>query len=79
MNNREQFYATCSEILEIDHDYHEPYKRRNRWNARRKGNGRFPGFGLVQDYGGFIRIVSKNGTVILYDYEEVYEYLRKVK
>lgn len=58
--------------------YHNPV-RRTRWNNRNLGNGRFPGFGLVQSFGQCIRVVSKRGTVIFKTYEEVYEYLIKLK
>lgn len=72
------FYDTVSSILNIEHSFHDPVRRRTRWNARFKGNGRFPGFGLVQCFGHVIRVVSKNGTKVFYSYEEVYDYLNKV-
>ncbi len=72
------FYDTVSSILNIEHEFHDPVPRRTRWNTRLVGNGRFPGFGLVQCYGYAIRVVSKRGTKVFYNYEEVYEYLKKV-
>lgn len=75
---KEEFYACCSSILNIDHSYHDPVKRRTRWNARRLGNGRFPGFGLVQCFGSSVRVMSKHGTKIFKTYEETYDYLKKV-
>lgn len=74
--DKKQFYDNCAKILEIEHVYNTPVPRRNRWNARRLGNGRYPGFGLVQDFGSSIRVVSKKGTKLFYSYEEVYKYLK---
>lgn len=72
------FYDTVSSILNIEHDFHDPVPRRTRWNTRFLGNGRFPGFGLVQCYGHVVRVVSKNGTKVFHSYDEVYNYLKKV-
>lgn len=72
------FYERCSLILGIEHVYSTPVPRRNRWNTRRLGNGRYPGFGLVQCFGQSARVVSKTGTKIFYSYDEVYEYLEKI-
>lgn len=46
------FYARCAEILDVEHDY-RPWTGRgpNRWNNRRPGNGRFPGYGTVRYFG----------------------------
>lgn len=79
IEEKKAFYEKCSEFLQIDHDYHDPVKRRTRWNTRLKGNGRYPGFGLIQCFGSCIRIVSrKEGTKIFKTYEEVYDYLEKL-
>ncbi len=75
---KRQFYGRVAEILNIEHEYHDPVKRRTRWNARFKGNGRFPGFGLVQCFSSTVRVVSKNGTKMFDTYDEVYEYLETV-
>ena len=75
---KREFYENCAKILEIDHDYHDPVKKRTRWNNRIKGNGRYPGFGLVQCFGSLIRVVSKQGTRVFNTYEEVYVYLNEV-
>jgi hypothetical protein len=74
---KREFYENCAEILSIEHEYHDPVRRRTRWNTRRLGNGRYPGFGLVQCFGSSVRVVSKKGTKIFLTYEEVYEYLKK--
>ena len=72
------FYDTVSSILNIEHQFHDPVRRRTRWNTRIKGNGRFPGFGLVQCFGSTVRVASKHGTKVFKTYEEVYDYLKKV-
>ena len=77
-DERRVFYDTVSSILKIEHEFHDPVRRRTRWNARFLGNGRFPGFGLVQCFGHAIRVVSKNGTKVFYSYEEVYDYLKTI-
>jgi hypothetical protein len=75
---KHEFYDTVSSILNIDHDYHDPARRRTRWNARNLGNGRYPGFGLVQCFGSSVRVMSKHGTKIFYSYEDTYKYLKEV-
>jgi hypothetical protein len=72
---KREFYDNCAKILKIEHTFNEPVPRRNRWNTRRLGNGRYPGFGLVQCFGSYIRVISKAGTKIFKTYEEVYIYL----
>jgi hypothetical protein len=73
------FYERCAEILNIEHDYRLPVPKRTRWNARNLGNGRYPGFGLVQCFGSTVRVVSKNGTRMFKNYEDVYEYLTELR
>ena len=75
---KHEFYDTVSSILNIDHDYHDPVRRRTRWNTRNLGNGRYPGFGLVQCFGSSVRVMSKHGTKIFYSYEDTYKYLKEV-
>lgn len=74
---KQEFYAQCSEILAIAHDYADPVPRRNRWNTRRLGNGRYPGFGLIQCFGSQVRVISRTGTRMFKTYEEVYEFLKE--
>jgi hypothetical protein len=76
--DKKEFYNRCSVILNIEHDYKEPVPRRNRWNTRRLGNGRYPGFGLIHCYGSTVRVMSKHGTKMFSTYEEVYDYLVKL-
>jgi hypothetical protein len=75
---KKEFYEKCGNILKIEHVYVEPVPRRNRWNTRRIGNGRYPGFGLIRCYGTTVTVVSKNGSRVYKTYEEVYEYLRQL-
>ncbi len=78
LDEKREFYENCAEILKIDHNYHDPVPRRTRWNARFLGNGRYPGFGLVQCFGSSVRVVSKQGTKMFKTYEETYEYLKRI-
>jgi hypothetical protein len=71
-----EFYETCAKILKIEHVYHEAVPKRTRWNTRNLGNGRYPGFGLVQCFGTSVRVVSKHGTKMFKTYEETYDYLK---
>jgi len=73
---KHEFYDKCSSILNIEHNYHDPVRRRTRWNTRNLGNGRFPGFGLVQCFGSSVRVASRRGTKMFSTYEEVYDYLK---
>lgn len=76
---KEDFYKKCGIILGIDHEYSVPVPRRNRWNTRRLGNGRYPGFGLIQCFGCQVRLISKSGTKMFKSYQEVYDYLTELK
>lgn len=76
-DEKQKFYENVSHILNIKHEYSDPVPRRNRWNTRKIGNGRYPGFGLVQCFGSSVRVMSKHGTKIFKTYEETYEYLKK--
>src|SRR5574343_1346039 len=79
LTSKEDFYATCSGILGIAHEYQEPVRRRTRWNNRFLGNGRFPGFGLVQCFSeNCVRVVSKDGTKVFHKFEDVYTYLEMI-
>lgn len=75
---KQEFYDRVAIILNIEHEFHEPVRRRNRWNTRKIGNGRFSGFGLVQCYGSFVRVVSKRGTKTFNTYEDTYKYLEEI-
>lgn len=74
---KEEFYTVCGMILGIDHEYKTPVPRRNRWNTRRLGNGRYEGFGLIHCYGSVIRVISRQeGAKLFYTYDDVYKYLK---
>jgi hypothetical protein len=75
---KREFYETCAKIHGISHEFNDPVRRRNRWNTRRLGNGRYPGFGLVQCFGSTVRVATKHGTKMFKTYEEVYEYLKRI-
>jgi len=76
---KKKFYEQCGSILGIDHEWSEPVRKRTRWNNRKLGNGRFPGFGLVQCFGPkSFRVVSRRGTQVFNSPEAVFEYLKKV-
>jgi len=77
-DEKREFYENCANILCIEHEFNEPVRRRNRWNTRRLGNGRYPGFGLVQCFGSSVRVMSKDGTRMFNSYEETYEYLKRI-
>ena len=74
---KEAFYARCGEILGIEHNWNTPVKRRNRWNARRIGNGRFPGYGLIRVYGDQVMVTNKQGTKMYKSAEEVLQMLER--
>ncbi len=77
-DEKKLFYARCAELLNIEHDFRVPVPRRTRWNTRLLGNGRYPGFGLIQCYGDSVRVVSRHGTRWFDSYEAAYEYLQIV-
>lgn len=77
--DNEAFYGACADALGIRHDYVEPVPRRNRWNTRRLGNGRFPGFGLVRAYSSCVIVTSRRGTKKFSDRAAVLEWLRDYK
>lgn len=50
--DNEEFYRRCADLLGTSYDctgLDAPY--RTRWNNRRPGNGRFPGFGIIRLHG----------------------------
>lgn len=53
----EDFYAECSALLGAQHEGEAfPYYKRTRWNNRKAGRGRFPGYGLIRAYGDVVQI-----------------------
>jgi hypothetical protein len=56
--NKADFYLRCAEIMDAEHELiiRSPFFRRNRWNNREAGSGRFPGIGIVRHFGDAIHI-----------------------
>ena len=55
--NNEDFYHKCAEILCVEYDG-EPfrYSYRTRWNNRKPGSGRYPGYGIIRKFGSQIHV-----------------------
>lgn len=62
----EGFYHAVAELLACSGHVYErfPYERRNRWNHRRLGNGRYPGHGIVRRFGPGVILVRLNSPSI---------------
>lgn len=58
----EGFYLEVARLLDCGGHVYErfPYERRNRWNHRRLGNGRYPGHGIVRRFGPGAILVQLN-------------------
>lgn len=59
------FYARCAALLGTVYDclpFEHAY--RTRWNNRRPGGGRFPGFGLVRAFGDDVQIALHTPTAM---------------
>lgn len=53
----EDFYAECAAILNTVVDGEAfPYHKRTRWNNRKPGRGRFPGFGIIRAFGDLVHM-----------------------
>ena len=51
------FYNECAKVLGTVYDCVEfPYRYRTRWNNRKEGSGRFPGFGIIRVFGSQVHI-----------------------
>jgi hypothetical protein len=80
--DKEAFYQECGRILGLTLVY-QPWKygEITRWNNRRAGNGRFPGFGLIRMFGrSHIQIAlrePKEINIVCRSKEEAFEHLRK--
>jgi hypothetical protein len=55
--DNKSFYDRCAELLGVEHE-HRPFRhgRRNRWNNREPGSGRFPGRGLIRLFGSRVHV-----------------------
>jgi hypothetical protein len=76
----EGFYQTCAALLGASHDY-KPWThyKITRWNNRRPGNGRFPGFGTIRMFSPTCIHVSLRQpaiTKVCRSMDEVYDLIR---
>ena len=80
-SNSARFYEECSNILGLTHNHVEPVPRRNRWNNRNPGNGRYAGYGLIRYYNsGLIHVqFGSKGSGIYNSEESVFDFLNKIK
>lgn len=61
----ENFYAECAALLNTTYDCKPfPWYKRTRWNNRKPGSGRFPGFGLIRCFGDQVHM-SLNSPVFV--------------
>ena len=77
------FYLKCADILGVEYDG-EPfqYRYRTRWNNRKPGSGRYPGYGLIRKFGSQIHVAFTNPIshhAIYNSEEEVYTFLRNLE
>lgn len=79
----EDFYHKCADILGVEYDG-EPfrYRYRTRWNNRKPGSGRYPGYGIIRKFGSQIHValtkpIQHHG--IYNSEEEVYTFLRNLE
>lgn len=62
----DEFYLRCAEIVGVETVLTErsKYYRRNRWNNRKPGNGRFPGVGIIRVFGSQVHVaLTKPETI----------------
>lgn len=85
MNEKEkveqEFYEACAKLLGTEHNYRTyPYRRRNRWNNRVPGNGRFPGYGVIRLYGDHVHISLRSPVRVSLScsYEDALAYLKSL-
>lgn len=73
---RKEFYETCAKIIDVEHEFNSPVRKRTRWNNRKLGNGRFPGFGLIRHFGSCIIVTPKDRDSTTFKHEsDVFDYL----
>lgn len=76
LEEKEAFYDRVAEALGMEHEFRTPNRRRTRWNNRKLGNGRFPGFGLVRVHGSMIQVISRYGSPSFSNPEDAIAWLR---
>ena len=55
--NNEEFYSKCAELLGAEHEYLPfTHYKRTRWNNRKPGSGRYPGYGIIRKFGNQIHV-----------------------
>lgn len=75
--NKEKFYQKCSDILNVEYDCEQfKYRKRTRWNNRKPGSGRYPGFGLIRHFGSDIHVTFKDCNKKFKSENEVFTFLR---
>lgn len=79
----EDFYYKCAEILGVEYDC-EPFThyKRTRWNNRKPGSGRYPGYGIIRKFGSQIHVAFTNPVLhhgIYNSEEEVYTFLQNLE
>jgi hypothetical protein len=63
--DNEEFYRRCAELLGTRYDctgLTDAY--RTRWNNRRPGHGRFPGFGIIRLHGDDVHVSLRHPVSI---------------
>jgi hypothetical protein len=82
MSSTEDFYHRCAALLGTEYDCQPfPYKRRTRWNNRKPGNGRYPGYGIIRKFGNQIHVALTNPishTRVYHSEAEVFEFLKNL-
>lgn len=52
------FYKECADLLDTTYDCESfPWRKRTRWNNRKPGSGRYPGYGLIRCFGDVVHVV----------------------
>ena len=79
----EDFYHKCADILGVDYIC-EPFThyKRTRWNNRKPGSGRYPGYGLIRVFGNKVHVALTKPvlhTKVYDSCEEVLEFLDTLK
>lgn len=76
------FYEECAKILGVDYECEGfPYRKRTRWNNRKAGNGRFPGFGIIRVYGDVVHVALRKPIIhqqIFNSKQEALDFLRQI-
>lgn len=73
------FYHKCSEILDIPYEcqpFPWTHSKRTRWNNRSPGSGRYPGFGIIRQFGSQYHVAYYEGVKIFNTQKEVFTFLR---